>query len=583
MRTPSTSGDRPNTPPVLCCDECGALLANDQRYCVECGVRRGPLPLAIAERLGVVPHDGIGQAQRAGYERVSQAVADTDTDEVGSPGGPPMPSLSITGVALMALLAFGVLVGSALSPAQESNAVAPVVVAVSPSTTASSHPLGAPAATPPPSSGPEVTPVPTSSTPTTPESTPSTTTTTTPTSTTPNPQPGGESTAPTLPPITHVFLIVLSNQGFNAAFGPSSQASYLSRTLTRQGELLDNYYAVAGGELANEIALISGQGPTPQTSTDCPQYADVTPGTVGAQGQVLGNGCVYPRQSLTLADQLADGGRTWKAYIEGIGNSGPGQPTNCPHPTLGTADQNQTPNPQDHYVTWRDPFVYFHSVIDNATCTSSVVGLDQLAPDLKAPSKTPSLSYIIPNRCEDASNEPCAPGRSSGLVPADAFLAKIVPQIESSTAYKMGGLIAITFDQAPQSGANADSSACCIAPAYPNLPAGATGSTGTTGTSGTTGTAGTTGVTGATGSTGTTGESGTTTTGRTTATSAGGGRVGLLLISKYVKPGSINVTGEYNHLSLLASVEDLFGLSHLGYTGAQGLLAFDASVYNAHK
>ena len=61
----------------------------------------------------------------------------------------------------------------------------------------------------------------------------------------------------------------------------------------------------------------------------------------------------------------------------------------------------------------------------------------------------------------------------------------------------------------------------------------------------------------------------------------GGGQVGLLLLSKYVKPGTINVTGQYNHFSLLASIEDLFSLSRLGYAGSQGLLAFDASVYNA--
>ena len=72
-------------------------------------------------------------------------------------------------------------------------------------------------------------------------------------------------------------------------------------------------------------------------------------------------------------------------------------------------------------------------------------------------------------------------------------------------------------------------------------------------------------------------------TGAADATPPGGGQVGLLLISKYVKPGSVSVTGQYNHFSLLASIEDLFGLSHLGYAGAQGLLAFDTSVYNAHK
>ena len=72
-------------------------------------------------------------------------------------------------------------------------------------------------------------------------------------------------------------------------------------------------------------------------------------------------------------------------------------------------------------------------------------------------------------------------------------------------------------------------------------------------------------------------------TGASTATPIGGGRVGLLLISQYVKPASVNVTGEYDHFSLLASIENLFGVTHLGYAGAVGLLTFDQSVYNAKK
>ncbi len=199
--------------------------------------------------------------------------------------------------------------------------------------------------------------------------------------------------------------------------------------------------------------------------------------------------------------------------------------------------------------------MYFHSVIDSPACASELVGLEQLGADLATAAKTPSLAYIVPDRCHDGSNEACAPGQQPGLASADAFLAKVVPQIESSAAYKAGGLIAITFDQAPQSGPEADSSGCCITSAYPNLPAGTTGASGTTGTTGASGT--------------------------TAGETAGGGQVGLLLISKYVKPGSTSVTGQYNHFSLLASIEDLFGVSHLGYAGAPGLLVFDKSIYNA--
>jgi hypothetical protein len=63
----------------------------------------------------------------------------------------------------------------------------------------------------------------------------------------------------------------------------------------------------------------------------------------------------------------------------------------------------------------------------------------------------------------------------------------------------------------------------------------------------------------------------------------GGGQVGLLLISPYVKPGSTDTLDYFNHFSLLASIEDLFGLTHLGYGKDPALPLFYGSVYNAYK
>jgi phosphatidylinositol-3-phosphatase len=56
-----------------------------------------------------------------------------------------------------------------------------------------------------------------------------------------------------------------------------------------------------------------------------------------------------------------------------------------------------------------------------------------------------------------------------------------------------------------------------------------------------------------------------------------------LLISQYVKPGSVDVIGYFNHFSLLATIENLFKLGHLGYTTDPALPVFDASVFNAPK
>jgi hypothetical protein len=353
----------------------------------------------------------------------------------------------------------------------------------------------------------------------------------------------GSKTESKLPPIKHVFVIVLGEQGYEAAFGVASKAPYLAKTLREQGELIGDYFAVASGQLANEIALIGGQGPTPQTGSNCPVYEALAPGKSGSEGQVLGTGCVYPASALTVGDQLLAAEDTWKAYVQGLGEgSSASLQGKCPNPTLGAGDPYSAPTSANPFATWRDPFLYFRSVTSNPSCAEENVGIGQLSKDLASASTTPSLSYIAPDPCEDGDTGACG----SGLPGAEGFLRKVVPEIESSAAYKEGGMIAIAFDQAPQSGTGADDSGCCATPKYPNLPA----STPTT---------------------------------TATGEPVGGGRVGLLLISKYVKPNSSYVTGQYNHYSLLASIEALFKLQALGYAGNVQLPAFERAVYNAYS
>lgn len=453
-----------------------------------------------------------------------------------------MPEPKVAAVVVMGLLAFGVLLGSVTSQIAQSAGISSILLSVPstatttepsapPATAVASAPVAAPAAPAPaaaPASAPLQNPGPST------DSTP------------PSSGPGDVPPDPLLPPVKHVFLIVLGEQGFDQTFGPTSSDTYLSKTLAGQGELLANYYGVASGSLANEIALISGQGPNPQTAANCPTFTDFAPDTLGEEGQATGSGCVYPTDVTTVADQLATAGKQWKAYVEDIG-SGAGQATTCRHPALSVADSNQAPLPGDAYETWRNPFVYFHSLIDSPACDQSDVGLDQLAPDLQSADTAPSLSYIVPNACHDGSEQPCAPGQQAGPAGADAFLQTVIPEIQASPAYEDGGLIAITFAQAPQTGPNADSSACCVAPQYPNLPAPATPvvSNGPIKPSG------------------------------------GGGHVGMLLISPFVKAGSVNDTAYFNHFSMLLTIETLFGLQPLGYASDPGALGFDSTIFNA--
>jgi len=574
------------------CAECRALLAHDQRYCVECGARRGGLPEAIADRI----HAILERGDLLGVAAAAPAAAMATRSRS-------MPSPRAAAVAIMGMLAFGVVVGSIASTNAQS-AQSPLVLAVnSPAAAASTPAVVTPTPTPPP-------PVTSATAPTT-SAGASSGSGSSPSGSSSSPSGNGgssSSTPSTLPPVKHVFVIMLSDQGYDQTFGAPSSDPYLATTLRKQGELLPNYYAVAQGELANEIALLSGQGPTPQTAADCPRFADLEPAVAGSEGQVIGSGCVYPATTLSLADQLTKAGDTWRAYVEGIGNGPHGQATTCRHPALDSADPGTPASLHDPYVTWRNPFVYFNS-IGKTVCAKDDVGLGRLATDLKATKTTPALSYIVPSPCDDGNPQPCLTGAQSGLAAADRFLRGVVPEIEASPAYKAGGMIAITFDQAPQSGPDADSSSCCDNPTqYPNLPTPATTTTTTPTTTTPTTTTPTTPTTGVTTTPATTvpypiaptttTPTPTTTTPTTTTPTAttpaseqtgqttpsgGGGEVGLLLISQYVKPGSTDSLDYFNHYSLLSSIEKLFGLGQLGYAKDPALPSFGKPQYNNYS
>jgi len=341
---------------------------------------------------------------------------------------------------------------------------------------------------------------------------------------------------------------MLSDQPYASVFGPSSPSPYLSQTLEHRGELLVRYYAVAHQQLANEIALISGQGPTVETAANCPTYSDIVPATVGADEQVTGHGCVYPSSTQTLPGQLTAKHLTWRAYVEGMdeGGTGGGAGTDgaCGHPALGAAGGGApipaaTPPAGQAYATWRNPFVYFNSLIDSS-CASNDVGLNKLAGDLANAKNTPSFSYIAPDLCHDGGPTPCAAGAPAGLGAAEGFLKKVVPEILHSKAYKEAGLLAITVDEAPSSGEFADSSSCCGQPQFPNLPASSS-----------------------------------------RLGPEGGGQVGALLLSPFIKQG---VSQEpFNHFSLLRTIEELFAVKRLGYAGGAKVSSFEPSLFSAYK
>ena len=63
----------------------------------------------------------------------------------------------------------------------------------------------------------------------------------------------------------------------------------------------------------------------------------------------------------------------------------------------------------------------------------------------------------------------------------------------------------------------------------------------------------------------------------------GGGKIGAVLVSPFIKPGTTSST-PYNHYTLLGSIEDLFGLKRLGFASEPGMRFFGSDVYtNLHR
>jgi hypothetical protein len=315
---------------------------------------------------------------------------------------------------------------------------------------------------------------------------------------------------------------------------------------------LQDYYATGHESNDNYISLVSGQPPNLENQADCQFFSNFVKAATLPGGVEAGEGCVYPSSVANIGTQLSGAGRKWKAYEEDMGNDPNREAAACGHPAVGSRDETQEAVAGDGYATRHDPFVYFHSVIDEQTyCDKHVVALGTaagampaaalrgetgLATDLEHAATTPAFSFITPNLCDDGHDFPCKnqPSGPSALADIDAFLETWVPKIVGSPAFHQGGLLEITFDESD--GPSSDSSACCEEQSGPGSPLP--------------------GITG-----------------------PGGGRIGAVLISPYIKPGTVSTT-PYDHYSSLASWESLLGLGRLA-DAATVPATFGADVFTA--
>jgi len=189
----------------------------------------------------------------------------------------------------------------------------------------------------------------------------------------------------------------------------------------------------------------------------------------------------------------------------------------------------------------RNPFLFFAAIAGAADCTAKVTGFGALTADLAlAPAQAPALSVVLPGPCLAGREGACPAGEPDGLPRADAWLRELVPQLLAAPAYADDTMIVITFDQARATGKLSDFTSCCGQARGVNEPASTD----------------------------------------LQAPAEGGGRVGALVLSPKVKAGAVSDV-PYNHLALLRTIEEAFGLDALGLASSDDLAPFGREIFSS--
>ena len=146
-------------------------------------------------------------------------------------------------------------------------------------------------------------------------------------------------TATGLPPIRHVFVIVLENEGYAQTFGdPSRRPLPRHRPCRRRAPSSASTTGSATSPTTTTSRSVSGQAPNPDNQADCQVFGNFPASVpVASDGQIGGSGCVFPTSVPTVADQLDAAHLTWKAYMQDMGNDPPASRPSAATRPSGTA------------------------------------------------------------------------------------------------------------------------------------------------------------------------------------------------------------------------------------------------------
>jgi hypothetical protein len=225
--------------------------------------------------------------------------------------------------------------------------------------------------------------------------------------------------------IKTVFVIAMENHNWTGdgsldIYG-NTAAPYINYTLLPQASYARNY----NNPPANHPSL--------------PNYLWLEAGSsLDAKG-FDGTPAQFPQSTTNhLTTMLEKAGISWRAYDEGITG------TSCPLNPEGSLDSNGS----HLYEPKHNPFVYFNDQTNNLSsssskCISHVRPFGQLDTDLSN-NTVARYNFITPNLCDDM-HDSCG---GNAIAHGDTWLKDHVPAILNSTAYRDGGVLIITWDEA---------------------------------------------------------------------------------------------------------------------------------------
>jgi hypothetical protein len=341
-----------------------------------------------------------------------------------------------------------------------------------------------------------------------------------------------EERASGIPRLDHVFLIMMENHGYQQVIDNPNEPYLNSLIAHGKLNLATNYFAVGHPSLTNYLEIVGGSNfgvrsdnapnwgstsctpnivsgvvngdngggnaPVPvDTGTICPisgSGKDAETPAVDTWNEVGGPFVALAdidgvksvpaanTVAMTIGDQLANAGMTWKSYQESLPlgsifgvNYSNGTATNLTNFTdlapLTSANVVQA------YAVKHNPFAYFASVQDGddpKNSLANVTNFDRLYADL-ATGHVPDLAFIVPNQCNDQhgrgnadafcafdygqNNSGFTYGTQVGLNPGliqqgDVTIERLVKAIHNSPLWRSGdhSAIVIVWDENDYSG-----------------------------------------------------------------------------------------------------------------------------------